>query len=63
MTHEEIVERMNYVRMKRGLKLYDLVQKTGLSYRTVQTILNGKHGNSDSFERLFIALGLEVNVI
>lgn len=63
MTHDEIVERMNYVRSKRKLTIKDLVQKTGLSYTTVQTILSGNHGNSYSFERLFIALGLEVNVI
>lgn len=63
MTHNEIVARMNYVKNRRGLTIKDLVKKTGLSYRTVQTILSGNHGNSYSFQVIMEALGLEVNVI
>lgn len=63
MNYQEIIDRMNYVRKKRGLKLKDIVAKTGLSYRTIQAVFSGQHCNTDSFAKVIQALGLEVNVI
>lgn len=59
-TVEEVLralgERLQQLRVRKGLKQTDVAAKANISFRTVRSIELGKGGNLDSFVRLLRAL-------